>query len=67
MHVPAGFEQENAAIRKKMASSMSTVLGSKESAGDRVGIAQLEDEVQPQVVPQLLRMWDAGACQAHAC
>ena len=59
----AAFEEERAGIRKKMASSMSTVLGTKESAADRVGSTQLVEEGQPQVGPPA--DWDAGRAK-HA-
>ena len=63
VHVRAAFEEEKVAIRKKMASSMSTVLGSKDSAADRVGSTQLADDEQPQVVPQPFAGLICRACQ----
>ena len=65
-HVRAAFEEEKVSIRKKMASSMSTVLGSKESAADRVGSTQLSDDEQPQVVPQPFEGLACRACRAYA-
>ena len=65
-HVRAAFEEEKVSIRKKMASSMSTVLGSKESAADRVGSTQLSDDEQPQVVPQPFEGLACRPCRACA-